>query len=115
MKELIGYKVLTSLRQSCIIVKKGRKFYDKYTKTTPSKGCGPLCIFESYTTAKKYKMNYGLIDCIIVKCEYVKSTNCIVFIKNYYTHGKLEYRNPQQYLQELPTGTVLADSVTCLE
>ena len=103
----IGYKVLTRNRHSIIVKGKAARIYYPRQKTVcPLDDCGPLCVFKTQKTAKKFAcMVIGSAYYTIVKCKYKESPYKMIWTKNSATSS----------LKSLPRGTILADSVTCLE
>ncbi len=101
----IGYKVLTSKQRKSIVRVSsfGGRIYGLNKKTIPMQGYGPLCIFDSYLTAINFVQAFMLSHYIIVKCHYEKSSITILHDFGYDINVIL------------PLGTILADSVTCLE
>ena len=71
----------------------------------------PLCVFESRKEAALFG-HWNLCKGLIVRCTYKKSLENTIWIKDNYNLGT---GNCRRSIVELPTGTVLADSVTCLE
>lgn len=109
MGELIGYKVLTEHRRSLLTpLYRGGKIYIKNIKVTPENGYGPLCIFKSYETAACFRTMWCATTNIniIVKCKYIESIKSQI-------HMRFQTNGPEKI--DLPRGTVLADSVICLE
>lgn len=114
MKELIGYKVLTKDRKSIIMScpyytiqdKKSQGiYYPVHKKTIPNKHGGPLCVFDTHLQANRFS-NAENRQGIVVKCHYTKSAKRRVWTTNKKWNIGIVF---------LPLGTILADSVTCLE
>ncbi len=107
----IGYKVIAKenntvfiARTSAVVWGRGMIHYPRNITVYPSKGCGPLCIFDTKEAALKF--TGGTLQLFIVKCEYTSHK------------GRLAIWEGQQRItpaSELPSGTILASSVTCLE
>jgi hypothetical protein len=109
MEQEIGYKVLTIYRKSAIVSRVSRKgqgkgtvYYPPHKKVVPNSGCGPLCIFTKLSQAMVFKKIQAPSG-IVVKCNYEKSLKNHIWIFEYLS------------ISFLPRGTILADSVTCLE
>ncbi len=117
-EELIGYKVLAEDRKSVMVTETmGKVHYPLWGVAVPNKDCGPLCIFDSMLTAIHFKtanICLGQIKTIVV-CAYTLSHSKSVW--NNLTHkGSLDQEiTLYMPLTSLPRGTILADSVTCLE
>ncbi len=114
MKELTGYKVITDARHSAIVtISTGGVEYPKLKKTKPKKLCGPLCIFDTLDQAMDFVQKRCIItafresDFQIVTCKYKKSKTAAIW--------NTDSWSSEFGLSSLPRGTVLADSVTCLE
>ncbi len=107
MQEKIGYKVLNSRRRSCMrFIQEGGVYYKKDKKVTPKEYCGPLCVFDTLQNAVSFKEFYSnYYGQHIVKCNYVKSKITKIYVSSGFC----------TQLVQLPIGTILADSVTCLE
>ena len=109
----IGWKVLTEARHSAI--RKhwcfGSRTYPKLKKVEPKEDCGPLCVFDCLIHAQRFVTNWDSIGLTIVKCKYKKSK-----LKHIWDKWD-NYHIPNCHIPiiALPEGTVLADSVTCLE
>ncbi len=83
--------------------------YHKGTKVKPKKNCGPLCIFNTFEHAMELKKPFA--SAFIVQCEYKPSR-----IKEiYYPTTNALMGKIVVSLRKLPKGTILADSVICLE
>lgn len=107
-KQKIGYKVLQVNRKSAVMYDSfGCLYYHKGKKVTPKKGCGPLCVFSSFYDARVFVEWLTDTQKIIIKCYYKPSSIDYVWDEK---NKKLS-----KHLIGLPKGTVLADSVTCLE
>ncbi len=110
----IGYKVLTLRRHSIIqYPRDGGIYYPVLKKVKPQVGYGPLCLFESYEMADMFRLDAASYHALgrIVKCRYEKSLeNSIWSCDNIYNGKAVKI-----YISTLPRGTILADSVTCLE
>ena len=107
--EKIGYKVLTTDRMSIISNKnEGGIHYPKNVEVKPKPNNGPLCVFDSRVAALNFAK--WLYCCIIVKCNYTKSTETTIW--TLVGHNIPTLKVP---LCNLPYETILADSVTCLE
>ena len=113
MEQRIGYKVLTRNRLSAVVsrmssneIKSKSIYYPICKKAIPKGKQGPLCVFTTYSQAKAFKKIHQDGTGIIVKCHYKKSVKERVWFNNE-TSGV--------YIAFLPKGTILADSVTCLE
>ena len=105
MEQKIGYKVLTEGRFSLIQKEyEGGLDYPKSKEIKPNKDCGPLCVFISHKSALIFARGC-LKNTTIVKCKYKESTIESVW-SDFHTN---------RHASNLPNGTVLADSVTCLE
>ena len=107
MTEKRGWKVLVgnSTRTSCVARGDARVHYNKNVETFPKKAYGPLCVFDSKQAAYAFiKLKTAWPDFMIVECRYKKSK-----------HKKIWDGCITLSLSGLPRGTVLADSVTCLE
>jgi hypothetical protein len=109
MEQKIGYKVLTKDRWSSVMKSEhgGRK-YDINKEVKPISDCGPLCVFDTYNNAGRFREMFCLGRALTVKCKYIQSKQ--IYISFIYL-GNEERR----ILTKLPKGTILADSVTCLE
>ena len=88
----------------CIIYKKNKKVF-------PSKSCGPLCIFKSRYAACAFvdfyiNQNY---DYKIVSCTYKPSKETLIY---YLDSFKCIVKRSAL---ALPTGTALAEFITCKE
>ena len=108
MEQKIGYKVLTRNRMSFIISpEKGGLQYKINEEVKPQTNCGPLCLFSSYHHAAALATSWlGGGHASIVKCKYIESKQKHIFKRN---------QKSKLHLNDLAFGTVLADSVTCLE
>ena len=110
MTERIGYKVLTEDRRSLIMsfnmnfitpLKYNHGHHYKKNKTIkPRFNCGPLAVFNTWDNASNFKT----ADEIVVRCKFTLSTHINLWIDD--EHKKTG---------DFPTGTMFADSVTCLE
>ena len=105
-----GYKVILKYsRESCAagltdldaILK-----YPRGVEVTPRRGFGPLAVFAFKRDAECFVRDNTILwkrsPCKIAKCDYLSSRRRILRAK---AHAK----------RILPTGTKLAESVTCLE
>lgn len=103
---MIGWKVLDKHRMS-YLASAGRVSYRTGKIAVPKKDCGPLCVFSSKIYAETFarKCAWKGLHFLVVKCEYQPSRELHIW------HSKLR----ELGIPYLPTGTVLADSVTCLE
>ena len=114
MEQKIGYKVLRKNRRSIIqYFQYGGLHYPKLKEVKPREYCGPLCVFTSRERALMFS---SMLDSFVVKCTYIQSQIRQVWfpmIFESYPFRSLEVSTVN--LHSLPTGTVLADSVTCLE
>ena len=110
-KEFIGYKVVDLARKSLIVqILYGGRTYHTNKKIVPRPNCGPLCVFKTIVQAQTFKHTRLYPNRIkIVKCKYEKSSEAYVWSSDY------KHRISRYHINELPRGTVLADSVTCLE
>ena len=104
-----GYKILRRDRTS-LITRIGSVRYGMDIETKPRKGFGPLAIFRNKTTARNFLKELSemaQVDSIIVKCDYIESRHDYLWLL---FCGEKNLLGP-----DLPPGTILADSVTCLE
>ena len=105
MEQKIGYKVLTQSRNSIVqYMSEGGCHYPKGKEVKPHKGCGPLCVFTSCRRAYRFLQRFSAIK--LVKCKYKESATKTIW-------DNTDRR--EIHLDNLPTHTALADSVTCLE
>ena len=110
MKELTGYKVLSKYRDSVIISRvNAHEFksvhYPINKEVKPHYGAGPLCVFKTFKAASNFEKTNTYFESLIVKCHYKRSLHKCVWVNGKET---VSYAC-------LPKGTMLADSVTCLE
>ena len=102
-RQKVGWKVLNSnSRRSCFVRGRGLRHYRKGRRIIPVKDCGPLCVFTKKYHARRFLENF-VHSAYVVKCLYTPSKEVVVW-------GAYN-----AYLLQLPQGTALADSVTCLE
>ena len=107
-----GYKVLTYKRRSCItVLKRGGLYYPRSVAVRPKRNAGPLCVFKRKKDAKQFARDYiwPRHAAFIVKCKYEPSSEMAIW------NPGPPYRSFFQSLFELPPGTALATTVTCLE
>ena len=105
MEQKIGYKVLKRNRRSIIQdLYEGGLHYPKLTEVKPNKDCGPLCVFIFYKFALEFSEECRMAS-IVTECRYTESTIEYIWFNEYFN----------RHIFNLPDGTVLADSVTCLE
>ncbi len=105
-KQKIGYKVLDQNRASVVMGASKHSpghTYSKGKRTLPKKYQGPLCVFDSINAATAFVDKYRDTPKIIVKCHYKLSKE------------KRVWDTAMPGISLVPQGTVLADSVTCLE
>lgn len=103
-----GYKVLRKDRTS-IITRIGAVHYEKDIETKPRRDFGPLAVFGREADARNYlDVTWGskAEKYIIVKCNYIESKHTRLWLYNFGEKFVEHY---------FPSGTILADSVTCLE
>lgn len=86
------------------------KTYTPGIWTKPSRGCGPLCIFDSLTTARRFHTSQIALThqarVIIRNCVYVPSLAPGIWLSATQYKGKRAF-----VLSSLPWGTRLADRV----
>ena len=103
----IGYKALTCERMSIIskfdspLPNYARK-YEVLQRVIMQSSCGPLAVFDTLQDAKRFQDVNGSVT-FIVSCVY----------KLYI--GKQALWTPVGVFASLPTGTILASEVICLE
>ena len=104
----IGYKVISTISRESLVIPKhfGRRMYLLNKTVKPQKGYGPLTVFENKLAANLWKLSGA--EESVVQCKYTKSKANKVWLNIEKVHYNME-------LKELPQGTVLASSVTCLE
>lgn len=108
-KELIGYKVITKSRRSAISANLYSGLHYPINKeVTPKMGCGPICVFQTIHQARAFKDGrvFTTKGLRLVKCKYIKSSKVHIWDR---------YSLKMYEIMLLPRGTILADSVTCLE
>lgn len=107
----IGYKVLTKTRMSVIStfhdsdLRVHAKEYKIFRRITRQMGCGPLAVFNTLSNANKF-MGVNCRVSLIVPCAYKPYTDCLQAFWIDTTDLRFTY---------LPTGTMLAEEVICLE
>ena len=104
-----GFKILIRFGRESMFIStaSGGVKYNKKKITRPKEECGPLAVFDTLNEAEKFIKGFspprGEGSYIVVKCSYRPSETKCVFIKG----GSIR--------TFLPTGTRLADTVTCSE
>ncbi len=102
VKQKVGWKVVGPYRKSSVMFGYyGARSYPKRRKIIPTHTCGPLCVFKTRKAALKF---VGGDISKVLKCLYVPSKTKKVWDNSHSLR-----------LDELPSHTALADSVTCLE
>jgi len=98
--------ITTKRLSSCFITSEYKVVYEAGSWVKPQVNCGPLSVFESIETAKKFMVDhFGQRDKLqLWKCEYVRS---------YSTKMWTPFR--RFYSAILPKGTKLADKVKLIE
>ena len=109
MEQRIGYKVITKDRYSALIEDLAAIQYPVQKTVKPKDNCGPICVFRTAIQAKTFVNHFSRYNryLLIVKCRYEESDS-----KSIWTVTTPPASAP---LWCLPVGTILADSVTCLE
>jgi len=99
----IGYKVVCDLDDLVsAFISSGRVKYSIDKQTVPNEKCGPLCLFDTYRAAHKWREKmFNDYRCRIFRCEYEPSDA-------EYVWNRLE----NKCITELPDETVLANSIT---
>ena len=120
-----GWKIITSdERRSIVAPSSGRasRVYLKGRRVRPAVGAGPLAVFDNRNDASKFltyyiKRNASSEDQFrTVKCRYTQSKErCIWFegLERRQNSPSRPWRG-RVPLTELPSGTILADFITCL-
>ena len=102
-----GYKVLTRKRRSCIVGHgQGGLVYPIGEPVIPINGYGPLCVFKDKKNAKNF----------VVWCMALEFTSLLVMCEYEPSRRRNVWQPHHRYqLRDLPQGTALATTVTCLE
>ena len=110
-----GWKVLLSRdRRSCWITGKAGVTYPVNKVAEPHPKCGPLAVFETEETARRFQnMIDATTPAIIVRCEYQKARARTVFSP--YSYSIIGASGIMRRKSGFPEGTVLASRVRCLE
>lgn len=112
-KLLYGYKLIrfnrySYVRNDCL----GGVKYIKNKKIYPLANCGPLAVFIKRYHAENFLQDYPiLIETIIVSCTYKPSKRHEMYMPVMRLSKCLHTLS----IGSCPTGTVLADFVTCKE
>ena len=130
MKELIGYKVVTTGLKSAIVgntacsfMREENELMVKYAINEwvkPNKEEMPLMIFKSVHEAQTFIYNNLSVNShlYIYKCKYIKSKKrwgwCLGFTEDVLVKRK-QKKKISHLLGKLPDGTILADAVMLLE
>ena len=101
-----GYKVLGLQRQS--LLAPVPMVYPADQWVSKKEACGPLAVFAEYCDAASYIMPYLDKWAQIHKCEFVES-------KEHGLYCRDEHGNTFEQYSELPSGTLFADHVKCLD
>ena len=107
----LGWKVIRPGRTSLLAWSTAKVTYHKGRKAVPCYGMGTLAVFQSVESARCFKKEISkdnLYDLRIVKCKYRPSerTTLAMFVNDL---------SQKRHITRLPVGTVLAESVTCLQ
>jgi len=107
-----GWKVIKSRNRGSLILvytEKGYKRYPVGIKIKPEKGWGPLCVFGYHyqLDAENFATHWGAK---VVPCTYTPSKH-----QNIWKKSMVDFSKGSKDLNDLPFGTRLAASVTCLE
>lgn len=96
----LGWKVVNRFdMSSCSISEDGSSVRYKCGEwVQPRKGCGPLCVFDNRDAARSFFSPHEAV----LECFYTPSKQTAVWTNDY---GR------DRLLDELPSGTVLADAV----
>lgn len=134
-----GWKVITYSRRSLVVPRDSKLYYRKGRRIYPLKGWGPLAVFRAITSAEMFVTEYGPFiewgrcpdkdsTCQshpfysqIVRCRYKPSkyqklwTRFSNVTNTTYTNSIIGGGLGESWTTMFPSGTVLADFVTCLE
>ena len=100
-----GYKVLTRKRRSCLTaLKRGGRYYPVGESVKPQNSQGPLCVFRDFENAAWFASTTWEAK-LMVECEYKPSRVKAIWFNRF----------SRRSLSDLPNGTALATTVTCLE
>ena len=117
-EKLSGWKILSKDRRSLVIRKCDVVCnYPVGEPTRPREHCGPLTVFKDEESAHRFIASMKAVGArflnkhLIVRCEYTESKSTEVSMSSA-TDGDLYHRIS---LDQLPSGSALADEVVCLE
>jgi hypothetical protein len=114
-EKMKGWKVIGRENRTSYLwgLGEAKRLYPIGMKITPAENSGPLAVFRTRKAARTFLARDTTPECRygkIVRCEYARSEERELWHPTLY--GNTLHKTGQRHL---PSGTVFASSVTCLE